>query len=110
MQGGLGRWAGPGPEVSTGRAGDELREPAGVHPALARAEARLAAAVGRIEAAVKDGGQKSDECRALRAECDGLRRELDEALSRHARLAAASEEVNARLSRVIGDLDELAQE
>lgn len=89
---------------------------------LMRAESRLQAAVARIEAAVRKsrttpGGQLRAErdayardCELLRAECDGLRRELSGVIERHAKLENASREVERRLDRVIGELGEMSDE
>lgn len=91
--------------------------------ALTRAEARTQAALGRLEHALrslKAGERVADpraaleqaalarDCEFLRAECDGLRRELEAMRERQARASAAMAEVEGRLDGALAQLDDLA--
>lgn len=92
---------------------------------LHRAEERTQAALGRLERALRSlsaGASAADpraaleraalerDCELLRAECDGLRRELEAVRERQARAAAVVAEVEDRLDGALARLDDLAGE
>ena len=88
---------------------------------LEGARQRLEAALGQLEAALRDGGAASAlhaadgeselgrDLELMRAECDGLRRALDTAEARNRRLAEAADEVAGRLERSMRELADLAE-
>lgn len=84
------------------------------------AQQRLESALQRLEAVVRDGGRPAAapsgneamlarDLELLRAECDGLRRALDEALASNRALADTVGEVTGKLDRTIGELVDIVE-